>query len=102
MQTALERRAKRLDVSTRPRGFLAPQTLVAGASAALVAAAVLFSDGSADNPLIWIGGLAIVAAAFAAVSAAVGTLAVPGLTVFGAVSGGAVFGLVLLVCPLPL
>jgi hypothetical protein len=95
MQTALERRAKRLDVSIRPRGFLAPQTLVAGASAVLVGAAVLFSGGSADNPLMWIGGLAIVAAAFAAVSAAFGTLAVPELTAFGAVTVGLFAGLVL-------
>src|SRR5215468_798469 len=95
MQTAFERRAKRLDVSTRPRGFLVPETLVAGASAALIAAAVLFSGGSADNPLIWIGGLAIIAAAVAGVSAAVGTLAVPELTLFGAVTVGLFAGLVL-------
>jgi O-Antigen ligase len=95
MQTAVERRAKRLDVSTRPRGFLAPQALVAGGSAVLIAAAVLFSDGSADNPLMWIGGLAIVAAAFAAVSAAVGTVPVPQLSRWGVATIGLFAGLVL-------
>src|SRR5262249_59376026 len=45
--------------------------------------------------LIWIGGLAIIAAAVAGVSAAVGTLAVPELTVFGAVTVGLFAGLVL-------
>src|SRR5262249_58018065 len=45
--------------------------------------------------LIWIGGLAIIAAAVAGVSAAVGTLAVPELTVFGAVTVGLFSGLVL-------
>jgi O-antigen ligase/polysaccharide polymerase Wzy-like membrane protein len=94
MQTAFERRAKRLDVSIRPRGFLAPQALVAGGAAVLVAAAVLFSGGSADNPLMWIGGLAIVAAAFAAVSAAVGTLAVPALSPLGVATVGLFAGLV--------
>jgi hypothetical protein len=95
MQTAFERRAKRLDVSIRPPGFLAPQALVAGGSAVLIAAAVLFSGGSADNPLIWIGGLAIVAAAFVAVSAVVGTLPVPELSRLGAATVGIFAGLVL-------
>ena len=80
MRTALERRAKRLDVSIRPQAPLTPLPLLAGISAALVAAAVLFSNGSSDDPLIWIGGLAIVFAAAAAVSATVGALAVPELT----------------------
>src|SRR5438874_13559097 len=83
MSTAPERRARRLDVSTRPGALLAPLPLLAGGSAALVAAAVLFSKGSSDDPLIWIGGLAIAFAAAAAVSATVGTLAVPELTVLG-------------------
>src|SRR5438876_496602 len=77
MRTALERRATRLDVSMRPGGLLAPLPLLAGISAALVAAAVLFSNGSSDDPLIWIGGLAIAFAAAAAVSAAVGAVAAP-------------------------
>jgi hypothetical protein len=59
---------------------LAPLPLFGGASAALVAAAVLFADGSSDGPLIWVGGLAIVVVAAAAVSATMGTLAVPELT----------------------
>ena len=61
----------------------------------LIAAAVLFSDGSADNPLMWIGGLAIVAAAFAAVSAAVGTLPVPRLSRWGVATIALFAGLVL-------
>ena len=79
MQTALERRAGRRGVSTQPGAFFAPQALVGGFSAELGAAAVLFSGGSSDSPLFWIGGLAIVAAAAAAVSAAVGVLAIPSL-----------------------
>src|SRR5207244_2967106 len=75
MRTALERRATRLDVPTRPGALLSPPPLLAGVSAALVAAAVLFSKGSSDDPLIWIGGLAIACAPAAAVSAAVGALA---------------------------
>jgi hypothetical protein len=88
MRTALERRAKRLDVSIRPQEPLAPLPLFAAASAALIAAAVLFSNGSSDDPLIWIGGLAIVFAAAAAVSAAVGALAVPELTALGLATVG--------------
>jgi O-antigen ligase/polysaccharide polymerase Wzy-like membrane protein len=88
MRTALERRAKRLDVSIRPQALLTPLSLVAVVSAALVAAAVLFSDGSSDDPLIWIGGLAIVFAAAAGVSATVGVVAVPELTVLGLATFG--------------
>lgn len=67
---------------------LAPLPLFGGASAALVAAAVLFGDGSSDGPLIWIGGLAIVGVAAAAVSASMGTLAVPVLTPAALVAAG--------------
>src|SRR2546423_2640249 len=88
MRTALERRAKRLDVSIRPHASLTPLSLVAVVSAALIAAAVLFSNGSSDDPLIWIGGLAIVFAAVAAVSATVGALAVPELTALGLATFG--------------
>jgi O-Antigen ligase len=94
MQTALERRARRLDVSADSR-VPAALLLVAGASAALVVAAVLFSDGSSDNPLIWIGGLAIVFAAAAGVSATVGALAIPELTPLGLTTVGCFAGLVL-------
>jgi hypothetical protein len=94
MQTALERRATRLGVSTQPRAALVPQALVAAAAALLIAAAVLFSDGSADRPLIWIGGLAIVAAAAAAVSAIVGATAFPDLTTLGVATVGLLTGLV--------
>src|SRR5947208_5763524 len=83
MRNAPERRAKRLDVSNRPQALFAPLPLLAGFSAAVVVSAVLFSNGSSDDPLIWIGGLAIAFAAAAAVSATVGTLAVPELTVLG-------------------
>ena len=94
MSTAPERRARRLDVSTRPGALLAPLPLLAGGSAALVAAAVLFSKGSSDDPLIWIGGLAIAFAAAAAVSAAVGSLAVPELSPLGLATVGCFAGLV--------
>jgi tetratricopeptide (TPR) repeat protein len=94
MRTALERRATRLDVPTRPGALIAPLPLLAGVSAGLVAAAVLFSKGSADDPLIWIGGLAIAFAAAAAVSAAVGSLAVPALSALGLATVGCFGGLV--------
>ena len=87
MRTALERRAKRLDVSVGSRR-LAPLPFLTGASAVLVAAAVLFGDGSSDGPLFWIGGLAIVVAAAAAVSAATGALAMPELTRLGLAAAG--------------
>jgi O-Antigen ligase len=93
MRTALERRA-RIDVSTRPGVLLAPLPLIAGMTAALVAAAVLFSNGSSDDPLIWIGGLAIAVAAAAAVSAAVGVVAVPELSALGLATVGCLAGLV--------
>jgi hypothetical protein len=93
MRTALERRATRLDVSTRPGALLAPLPLLAGVSAGLVAAAVLFSKGSSDDPLIWIGGLAIAFAAAAAVSAAVGSLAVPEVSPLGLATVGCFAGL---------
>jgi tetratricopeptide (TPR) repeat protein len=94
MRTALERRATRLDVPTRPGVLLAPLPLLAGVSAGLVAAAVLFSKGSSDDPLIWIGGLAIAFAAAAAVSAAVGSLAVPALSALALATVGCFAGLV--------
>src|SRR5205085_1705353 len=83
-----------LDASTGPGVLLAPLPLLAGVSAALVAAAVLFSKGSSDDPLIWIGGLAIAFAAAAAVSAAVGSLAVPVVSPLGLATVGCFTGLV--------
>jgi O-antigen ligase/polysaccharide polymerase Wzy-like membrane protein len=94
MRTALERRAPGLDVSRRSGVLLAPAPLLGGVSAALVAAAVLFSDGSSDDPLIWIGGLAIAFAAAAGVAAAVGALAVPELSALGLATVGCLAGLV--------
>jgi len=94
MRTALERRAKRLDVSNRPQAPLAPLLVLAIASAGLAAAAVLFSDGSSNDPLIWIGGLAILFAAVAAASATVAAFAVPELTALGFVTAGSLAGLV--------
>ena len=46
MRTALERRATKLDVPTQPGALIAPLPVLAGVSAGLVAAAVLFSKGS--------------------------------------------------------
>jgi O-Antigen ligase len=94
MRTALERRATGLDVPRRSGVLLAPAPLLGGVSAALVAAAMLFSDGSSDDPLIWIGGLAIAFAAAAGVAAAVGTLAVPALSTLGLATVGSFTGLV--------
>jgi hypothetical protein len=94
MRTALEHRATGLDVPRRSSALLAPAPLLGGVSAALVAAAVLFSDGSSDDPLIWIGGLAIAFAAAAAVSAAVGVLAVPELSALGLATVGSLGSLV--------
>src|SRR5438552_17685655 len=54
MRNALERRAKRLDVSIRPQALFAPQPLLAGLAAAPVVTAVLFSNGPSDDRLIWI------------------------------------------------
>jgi hypothetical protein len=82
MRTALERRASRLDVSLGSR-MLAPLPILAAATGALLAAAVLFGDGSSDGPLFWIGVVAIVVAAAAAVSAATGALALAELTPLG-------------------
>jgi hypothetical protein len=93
MRTALERRAKRLDASVGSR-TPAPLPFLAGASGVLVAAAVLFGDGSSDGPLFWIGGVAIVVAAVAAVSAATGALALPELTPLGFTAVGCFTGFV--------
>jgi hypothetical protein len=93
MRTALERRAKRLDGSVGSR-TPAPLPFLAGASGVLVAAAVLFGDGSSDGPLFWIGGMAIAVAAVAAVSAATGALALPELTPLGFTAVGCFTGFV--------
>jgi hypothetical protein len=93
MRTALERRASRLDVSLGSR-MLAPLPILAAATGALLAAAVLFGDGSSDGPLFWIGVVAIVVAAAAAVSAATGVLALPELTPFGLAAVGCFAGFV--------
>jgi hypothetical protein len=93
MRTAVERRAKRLDASVGSR-TPAPLPFLAGASGALVAAAVLFGNGSSDGPLFWIGGAAIVVAAVAAVSAATGALALPELTPLGFTAVGCFTGFV--------
>src|SRR5436309_1267281 len=88
MRTALEGRARSLDVSVQSHAWLAPAPVIAAVAGGLVAASVLFSDGSSDDPLMWIGGLAIVFAAAAAVSATVGALAVPQLTPAGLAAAG--------------
>jgi len=83
-----------VDASIRPRALLAPLPLLAGAAGALGVAAMLFGDGSSDGPLFWIGSLAIVVAAAAGVSAAVGALALPELTPLALACIGAFAGLV--------
>ena len=93
MRTAPARPAA-VDASIRPRALLAPLPLLAGAAGALGVAAVLFGDGSSDGPLFWIGGFAIVVAAAAGVSAAVGTLVLPELTPLALACIGAFAGFV--------
>jgi hypothetical protein len=93
MRTALERRASRLDVSLGSR-TPAPLPFLAAATGALLAAAVLFGDGSSDGPLFWIGVVAIVIAATAAVLAATGALALPELTPLGYAAVGCFAGFV--------
>ena len=93
MRTALERRASRLDVSLGSR-MSAPLPFLAAATGALLAAAVLFGDGSSDRPLFWIGVVAIVIAAAAAVLAATGALALPELTPLGFAAVGCFTGFV--------
>lgn len=95
MRTALERRAKTLDVSIRYRALLAPTPLLAGSSGLLVGAAVFFSGGSKDAPLVWIGGAAILVATAAIVSASLGMLALPSPTRLGAAAVGFLAALVL-------
>src|SRR5206468_11898741 len=53
-----------------------------------------FGDGSSDGPLFWIGAVAIVVAAAAAVSAATGALALPDLTPLGLAAVGCFTGFV--------
>jgi hypothetical protein len=93
MRTALERRASRLDVSLGSR-MPAPLRFLAAATGALLAVTVLFGDGSSDGPLFWIGVVAIVIAAAAAVLAATGALALPELTPLGFAAVGCFTGFV--------
>jgi O-antigen ligase/polysaccharide polymerase Wzy-like membrane protein len=88
MRTGLERRARMLGVSVRPRAFVAPLPLLGAALAVLVGVAVLFSGGSSDRPLFWIGALAIVCAAAAVVAAAMRAVPLPRLSPFGLASVG--------------
>ena len=94
MPAALERRVRGLDVSVQSRALLAPVPLTGLVLGALVGAAVLFSNGSSDGPLIWIGGIAIVAVAVGAVAAAMGVVAVPELTPLGLAAAGCLAGFV--------
>jgi hypothetical protein len=93
MRTALERRASRLDVSLGSR-MPASLRFFAAATGALLAVTVLFGDGSSDGPLFWIGVVAIVIAAVAAVLAATGALALPELTPLGFAAVGCFTGFV--------
>jgi hypothetical protein len=93
MRTALERRASRRDVSLGSR-MPAPLRFLAAATGALLAVTVLFGDGSSDGPLFWIGVVAIVIAAAAAVLAATGALALPELTPLGFAAVGCFAGFV--------
>ena len=95
MRTALERRATRLDVPTRPGALIAPLPLSRRRLRRLRSPRPSSSSkGSSDDPLIWIGGLAIALQAAAAVSAAVGSLAVPALSALALATVGCFAGLV--------
>ena len=64
-----------------PRGL--PRTALIGAAGALVAFALFFGDGSTYPPLVWIGGLAVLAAAVGVALVLLGVLAFPKLEGFG-------------------
>ena len=72
----------------QPRALAAPLPLLGISVAVLGAIAVLFSGGSSDGPLFWIGGLTLACAGVAVVAAAVGELSVPTLTPFGLTTVG--------------
>jgi hypothetical protein len=84
MRIALERRA-----------LVAPSTLVGGALVLLSTFVIFFSGGSRDGPLVWIGGLALVAAAAAVVAASMGAARLPALTPLGLTTVGFIAALVL-------
>jgi hypothetical protein len=60
--------------------------LVGGAALVLAFCAVFFGGGSTDAPLVWIGGLTLLAAALAAASTA-GRIAGPALAFLGCLAG---------------
>jgi len=74
-------------------GWGAPAT--AGAAAALLLGALFFSDGSSDDPLVWIGGLALVAAALGAGAATIRLVPLPRLSWAALAFLGCLAGLVL-------
>ena len=67
----------RTAVSRWPNHLGAP--LVGGAAVVLAFCALFFGGGSTDAPLVWIGGIALVAAALAVASALLGYLPAPRL-----------------------
>ena len=64
-----------------PRGL--PRTALIGAAGVLAAFALFFGDGSTYPPLVWIGGLAVLAAAVGVALVLLGVLAFPKLDGFG-------------------
>jgi tetratricopeptide (TPR) repeat protein len=64
-----------------PRGL--PRTALIGVAGALAAFALFFGDGSTYPPLVWIGGLAVLAAAVGVALVLLGVLAFPKLDGFG-------------------
>src|SRR5438874_867476 len=69
--------------------------LVGGAAVVLGFCALFFGGGSTDAPLVWIGGLTLVAAALAAAAALLGFLPAPQLDAPALVFLGCLTGLVL-------
>jgi tetratricopeptide (TPR) repeat protein len=64
-----------------PQGL--PRTALIGGAGVLVAFALFFGDGSTYPPLVWIGGLAVLAAAVGVALVLLGILAFPKLDGFG-------------------
>jgi O-Antigen ligase len=67
-------------IAVERRALLDSSTLLDGALVVLAAWVVFFSDGSRDAPLVWIGGLAFLAAAAVVVAAGMGAARLPALT----------------------
>src|SRR5438477_10903676 len=78
-----------------PMRAAAQRGTVPAVAVAIVLCALLFSGGSSEAPLVWIGLAALVVAGVAAAAVAAGALPGPALSRSGPVVGGFLGGLVL-------